>query len=320
MTGPTPAGQAQPSIWPAVLGAGAAMLVVGFALGWFVVHPLLDAESEAEVVGGVDGSATTTTAAATTTVAADPTAKAHSTGAFQVSFPAGWVARAEFIKGDPDRQGLYASPTLQSEQYVESFLNVARFAGSGQTVDSALDATPPSTRCPDRQPRAAYSGGGRTGRLDRFTGCPNGYELLRVGFAAPDGSVVVVSSAVLDGDESAITRALESFAVPADASTAAAPIYPCYELRPGGDPQRPIILELHNYSGTNHPFSYVDAAGVAVPEGPFEVGSPQRREVEAGDTYRMELPTGSVDYSVTADPVQCVILKPDGFELLTPPS
>ncbi|MEQ8843044.1 MAG: hypothetical protein RIB98_18870 [Acidimicrobiales bacterium] len=305
--------------WPIVVATGLVGLLAGAAVGWFVPD-LIDDDTADDVAAETEITAPPETVAPveTTLPAGTPppgtVLVAHHDGTFQVAVPEGWEATSTYfmVQENPTLSAI-ADPTSDDGYYAAGGLGVNHLATSGTTPESALDALPASSRCPDIEPREDYAHGSFVGRIERASGCANGYELWRIAVPLEDGSVLVVAGAVLSDDPKVLNDALDTFAPVVEESAEVVRYADCMEIEESDDPSFPYTMKAFNYSGADITYGYVDP-GTGQPTEDLELlaGFNIFRFSREGDTYRFNLPAGPADYVVTSEPTQCVLVTPDG--------
>ncbi len=317
---PQPATAPQPrSSWPAVLGIGVVMLLIGGAIGYFGGPLVLDDDESIEVAATGEAATTPTTATSTTAAPAESTTVPPVSsvdvwtgpdGTFQVELPAGWEVGADFY--GVGQRALVASPDQSGDSYDAGFVSVVNDRRPGLTPESYLAQASESTKCTSAPTTQPYAEGGFTGLLTVETGCPNGYELSLVTVTAPDGSVIAVRQAVKDGDTAALDRALATFSTSV-ATTQVASVR-CSDPAPSDDAGFPVSVLFVNHFETTISFGYLDPSTAEVADAttlePGFTSNPYARE---GDVYRFTLPSGPADHTLTADPIQCVVVTPAGL-------
>ncbi|MCB0958622.1 MAG: hypothetical protein KDB04_03765 [Acidimicrobiales bacterium] len=286
------------------------MLLIGGAIGFFAGQALLD-DDDADAVASSDTTAVETTAAPVV----DPTVWAHPNGTFQAAMPEGWVVSSD--KYGPGQFALIATPTASTgDLYEGGGLVVAFDRRPDMTPQKVLDEREPSSSCPDVGTTEPFTSGAFEGVATTFTGCPDGYQLRRIAVAVEGGTNLFLASTTTDGSDAAVEKALEGFVPGADPSVQTAPQLGCSGLEAPTDPDFPIGAVFKNhldaditYGSVNVDTGEYDFDPVALPAG-YTTGLNSTRE---GGVYRFTTPDGDQEYTVTADPLQCVILGDDGF-------
>jgi hypothetical protein len=285
------------------------MLLLGGAIGYVAAPSVLgDDEDDAEVASEESTDTTTTAPAADPTVWADPY------GTFQVAFPEGWSVGAD--KYGAGQFALSARPGAVDDDLYDAGGATATFDRRPDlTTEGVLDELSPSERCATDGGREPFSQGELTGVVQTYLECPNGFELRRVAVAVPGGTNLLMVSVSQPGDDAALTRGLESFVAGADPATQVAPFAGCPDNAPGTDPEYPLAVQIKNHLDETISIGWVDPTTDEVPEpteveAAFVTGS---FYAKTGDVYRATWAGGTVDYTATAEPLQCVVFNEDGF-------
>lgn len=302
-----PAAPASSSGAGALIAIIVVMLAIGGAIGYFGGTAL--EEDDAETVAATD--TTTTTAAAP---APDPTVWAHPNGTFQVALPEGSAVGSD--KYGPGQSALVSRPgDAANDFYDAGGITVAFDRRPDMTPETVLDIDP-SSKCPTDGGQEPYAYGDYQGIVHTFTGCPNGFQLRRIAVAVEGGTNLFVTSVTTDGDDAAVERALDTFLPGAQPETQVAPDVGCADIEASTDAEYPLSLVVKNYLDDQVTYGWVDPATDQVDQ-PTDLPSGYltgTNFTKAGDVYRFTTPDGDVDYTVTDQQTQCVLLTDDGFE------
>jgi hypothetical protein len=202
-------------------------------------------------------------------------------------------------------------PTVWADPYQEFEID----RRPDRSPEAMLDDLNPPDACPTDEGREPFTQGDYTGLVQTFSGCNDGFVLRRVAVGVPGGTNLQVSTVALPGEDEILTRALDTFLVPAAAATQAAPFRGCTDNAPGTDPEYPLAVQFKNHLDENLSVGWVDPDTDEVFE-PVDLepayisGSFYAKE---GDVYRLTWSGGTAEYTATAEPLQCVVFNDTGL-------
>jgi hypothetical protein len=329
-----------------IAGIGIAMLAIGAAVGWFgysvltddddAIAQVVDADSTDAAFGQLNGTLAETSSATTGTTTAIPAATiassvwAHPDGTLQANLPDDWVPswqsrpwpeegiEASILRSTADP---VAAAQGNHDPFMTGSIFVGRYTRTGITPTELLGLLGTQEGCASKAPAEPFDSGGKTGLIVRLTECGTvaGHAMQ---IALQDGNDAV-QYMTLRAPSAGALESYRGLMLSAATSPTGAPANvpgerTCVYSSPSANPDFPFVVSVSNL--TEGPITWYaldPATGAPSPDGRREEFGPntaRSNTFKGGVVIRIERPAGNLDFTVAADPIQCVNVTDQGLE------